>query len=391
MDRTYFISGYRKRLIEFWIILRLYSKGISQFGFRAFLKEIKKYRNDNRNVFVDIPNRFLKNGKNIYVLPDVPPVNKSDFIDYLLKDIASINNNKPYPLLFTLFCISSRCPYKCPYCYNSSEHTTNEILSVEIIKKTISELISKGVKNIYLSGGEPMMRWNEIPEILESFDTSNIGFWILTTGWEIDEEKIKVLKKIGIRGLMVSLDSLNREDIAATKGERAFDIALNAIRLANKEGLMVAIDAVFGRNLLNEDRFYSFINFAGELGAHFINCYSPRQISEELNIDKKQFGSEEFAKLKELTNSNLTSKKFKDLPLSYSPDIWEAKRGCVGGKLFIYISPTGAVKTCPFNKIEYGNICNEPITNILENISKSSIIEICKSNEILKEELSLIH
>ena len=110
---------------------------------------------DKNNLFLDLPNRYVKNGKDIFVVPDVPPLNTKDFINYLIKDIEVLIEQKKAPLLFGIICISSVCPYKCSYCYNISEHSDKQILSSEKIFRTIEELIPLGVKNIYMSGEDP--------------------------------------------------------------------------------------------------------------------------------------------------------------------------------------------------------------------------------------------
>jgi len=149
--------------------------------------------------------------------------------------------------------------------------------------------------------------------------------------------------------------------------------------------LIVAIDSVFGKKLLERVNFTNFINFLGEKGAHFINCYSPKQMHHVLDGEYDSFTLTDFEKLNKLINNNHRSKQFKNLPITYSPDIWESKRGCVGGKIFIYIDPAGDVKKCPFIEKSYGNLSKRSLNEIMLNLRQESEENICNTNRLLKD------
>lgn len=390
MSDTKFIYGFNKKRTDLQIAVRLYLKAIARFGFFKALGEIKQYFKDSRCLFNTNPNRYVKSAGEIIAVPDMPPVNSKDFIEYVLKDIEWINHNKQPQLVFAIICITSKCPFKCRYCYNSDLHTQDERLSTETIISTIESLIQKGITSIYLSGGEPMMRWNDLTKILQKFSKSKTRFWLLSTGYQLGREKLAVLKDLGLKGVMISLDSINAEHINSVKGTpKAFSYATDAIKAANETGLFVAIDSVFGKTLLQEKEFKKYVEFAGQQGAHFINCYSPRQMHHVLNDEYGSFNLTDFSQLESLTTKNQKSSDYKNLPITYSPDLWEAKRGCVGGKLFIYIDPAGNVKPCPFIGKSFGNITESGISQILDNIQNIKNEHVCVTNKLLNESVKV--
>ncbi|PLX08720.1 MAG: hypothetical protein C0596_05300 [Marinilabiliales bacterium] len=386
MAKTKFIYGFRKKLLDIGILIRLYNKSFRVFGFISAFKEISKYYQDNRCLFNTNPNRYLKKAHEIIAVPDMPPVNSKEFIEYIIQDIKWINHgNLPQPV-FAIVCITSKCPFKCKYCYNSNLHTNEERLSKETIIENIRKLINNNIESIYLSGGEPMMRENDLHEIITEFKETKTRFWLLSTGYNLDIDKLLNLKKIGLKGVMISLDSIESGQINIVKGsQKAFAYAENAIRAANNAGLIVAIDSVFGKKLLERVNFTNFINFLGEKGAHFINCYSPKQMHHVLDGEYDSFTLTDFEKLNKLINNNHRSKQFKNLPITYSPDIWESKRGCVGGKIFIYIDPAGDVKKCPFIEKSYGNLSKMSLNEIMLNLRQESEENICNTNRLLKD------
>lgn len=385
MSNSKFIYGLRKVLIDFRLFRRVYCSAIKEFGFLRAFREINIYLRNPKCLFRSTPNRYLKSKKEIIAVPDMPPLNSKVFIDYVIKDIQWINHGKTPNPVFAIVCITSKCPFKCKYCYNSDLHTAKETLSVDTIKNVIDQLVKHGIKSIYLSGGEPLTRWNELLELLDQFKNTGTRFWMLSTGYGLNREKLDILKSKGLKGVMISLDSLNENQINTVKeNENAFSYAINAIKEANKAGLIVALDSVFGKTLLKEKDFEEFIDFTGNLGAHFINCYSPKQMHHILDGEYQQFGLAEFKTLSALIIKNHRESKFKSLPITYSPDLWEAKRGCVGGKLFIYIDPAGNVKKCPFIQKSFGNIKNKTIKDILNNSINIDDEYVCSTNKLLQ-------
>ena len=384
MHKTFYITGFRKRLIDGAVFLRFCIALMVYFGVIKGVKNIYNYLRNKDNLFVDLPNRYVKNGRNIIVVPDVPPINTRDFINYLIKDVEVVNGHKKTPLLFGIVCISSVCPYKCAYCYNISEHTNKQLLTSEKIIRTIAAFIQLGAKGIYLSGGEPMMRKELVYEILNKFASIHIGFWLITTGWGLDSAQLMAFKKKGLRGLMISLDAVEPDYINNIKGAQAFETAVEVIKAAHEAGLVVVADCVMNRYLLIDMHFAAYISFAGKLGVNFINCYIPRTNSLFTDEALKPFSIDEMKRVGVLAKVNLTSKIALNLPIAYAPDIFEAKRGCLGGQLFFYVSPNGSVKACPFQKKVLGNINTQSLSEIIQHYENEGCREVCGANLLLR-------
>jgi len=381
-----FISGLKKYLFDFYILFRFFISVIKRYGFIKGVSNILLYFKHKQNLFRDLPNRYIKKGSFIFVVPDVPPVNTKDFIKYLINDLAlQLNKQKP-TLLFSIICISSVCPYKCRYCYNISSHTKEQQLSFEVIIKTIEELIKLGVKNIYLSGGEPMMRFEVIIEILKKFSNQGIGFWLVTTGWGLDKEKAITLENLGLRGVMISLDDVVPYRINNIKGKAAFENAVKAIKAASETNLVVVADCVVHKDMLKVENFEAYISFAGSIGVDFINLYAPRIKEDMANEELRNLSVSELRQIGYLAKQNQTLSKYLQLPLAYSPDEFESRRGCLGGEVFFYIGPDGSVKACPFKEKVIGNVKNKNIADIINEYRSSNEKEYCAVNSLLVQE-----
>ncbi|GAB4284538.1 MAG: radical SAM protein [Marinilabiliales bacterium] len=379
-----YLSGFSKICIDIRLFLRVVILSLTHFGITKGIKELNQYFKNKANLFNTKVNRYVKIGKLIYAAPDLPPVNSTDFIKSVLKDITYINHKINPGFLFVIFCISSRCPYKCNYCYNSDMHSDKESLSLEQIITTIYQLKSMEVKNIYLSGGEPMTRYDDILIILNEFKDSNINFWLLTTGWQMTENKISDLKKLGLKGIMVSFDSYEQEYIhSVKKNKSSYDLALNTIKWSSQYGLITVIDCVLNKTLLDQEKFNKLIHKISEAGGQFINCYTPKNIKNKISDPDMMFNISDFNLLGKLIDANHKEKK--NVPVAYSPDLWESVRGCTGGKLFMYIDPSGNIRKCPFSEEIFGNISTNDLKNIISKINNDKKPNLCQTVEYLQK------
>ncbi|PLW93143.1 MAG: hypothetical protein C0592_07095 [Marinilabiliales bacterium] len=384
MKKARYISGFEKKWLEFRLSVLLLGRVMWILGFKG-LRMLRKYMKDDRALLNTVPNRFIKVGKEVIAVSDMPPMNSRAFRDAVIRDMQWILYDEQPGLLFAIFCVSSRCPYTCSYCYNSALHSKEERMELPLLIESIEKLRKAGVQSIYLSGGEPMMRFTEVLKILHHFKNSGIRFWLLSTGWKLNSETLQKLKNAGLKGVMISLDTFDSEQINAVKGSpKAFDQAISAMRDASESGLIVTVDAVLSKKLLDKEPFEKYIRMAGEAGAVFINAYAPKNTGSVNPEAYSSYDLADFQKLQHRINEN--HQKPENLPIVYSPDLWESNRGCVGGKLFIYIDPDGNVKICPFVAKSYGNIKTEEFSNILDKINNLKDKHRCEVNEMLSKE-----
>ena len=163
MPEAEFFYGLPKHLFDARLAARLVRKAIRRFGFIGAIRELRQYFKDGRSYFRGIPNRYVRQGKDIYVVPNLPPLNQDEFLDCFLGDIDVLNHSQKLPLAFAMVSVSARCPYHCGYCYTVGEKRQHEVVPIPILVKAIKGLIECGVRNVFLTGGEPMMRWEELP------------------------------------------------------------------------------------------------------------------------------------------------------------------------------------------------------------------------------------
>ena len=366
------VTGLRKLRIELSLARRLLWAGAKRWGPIGVIRELWAYLRDNRNLFSGAGAHYIEieDWGEVYAASALPPINRSRFVSYVLDEIHAFNRKRLAPLVFTLLSVSSRCPYRCRYCY-AAEHLAegDEALSLDTLFHALEDLNTWRVPSVFLTGGEPMMRKAELPALLRRCRRMRIAFWLVSTGWGVDTASLLELRALGLRGVVISLDSSDPEVAARSKGHPdAFDNAIAAIRAAHEAGLIVSVDTMVpaGSPLLEQAGYDAFLDFLVGHGVHFLNLFPPHPTGGAETHHLPALSAEDVHKLEALMNASNARRGRQ--PLAYAAVVWEFRRGCVGGQQFIYIDPQGELRACPFLRRSAGNIKDESLAAILTRL-----------------------
>jgi len=190
--------------------------------------------------------------------------------------------------------VTDRCDLRCFYCM--SEDMTflpkSDLLTLEELDRLCSAFISKGVRKLRLTGGEPLVRRNVmslVQSLSRHLDSGALDELTLTTNGSQLERFASDLKAHGVRRINVSLDTLDAEKFRAITRWGDLDKVLRGIEAAQDAGLKVKINAVALKNM-NEEEIPSLMEWAhrkdmdltlievmpmGEIGEGRIDQYLP--------------------------------------------------------------------------------------------------------------------
>lgn len=169
----------------------------------------------------------------------------------------------PFTVTFT---VTNKCNYRCRHCYNNSGEDFYEELTDEELLSVAKQACELKPMSVCLCGGEPLIRGKIIYDIIEELSTKCGIVNIVTNGYLITENVLNNLKNAGINSIQVSLDGNSaflHENMRMISG--AFEKATNAIRMAVKCGLRVAVS--FCPNKLNIYKIEETCKLVKELGA----------------------------------------------------------------------------------------------------------------------------
>ena len=162
--------------------------------------------------------------------------------------------------------VTDRCDFRCTYCM--SEHMTflpkRDLLTLEELDRLCSAFVTRGVRKLRITGGEPLVRKNilwlfrSLSRHLESGAMDEIT--LTTNGSQLPKFAAE-LKDAGVRRINVSLDTLRPDRFKAITRWGNFSDVMAGIDAAEKAGLAVKINAVALKGV-NEDEIDDLLHFA---------------------------------------------------------------------------------------------------------------------------------
>jgi len=142
--------------------------------------------------------------------------------------------------------VTDRCNLRCKYCmpdgFLSVGHS--EILTYEEIMRLSSIMLKLGIRNIKITGGEPLVRKGICNLIKNLKSLPGMRTVTMTTNGVLLEEYLDDLVNAGLDGVNISLDTLDREKFEQITGTDALDKVLISIEKAIKTKIKVKINCV---------------------------------------------------------------------------------------------------------------------------------------------------
>jgi cyclic pyranopterin phosphate synthase len=189
--------------------------------------------------------------------------------------------------------VTDRCDFRCIYCM--SEAMTflprQDLLSLEEIDRLARAFVSRGVRKLRLTGGEPLVRRN-IMWLIERL-SRHLGHGLdeltLTTNGSQLAQHAEALAACGVARINVSLDTLDPGKFRDITRRGDLAQVLRGIDAAARAGLKIKINTVALRDI-NEDEIEDLIRWAhgsgfdltlietmpmGEIGADRTEQYLP--------------------------------------------------------------------------------------------------------------------
>lgn len=147
--------------------------------------------------------------------------------------------------------VTDRCNLRCCYCMPEGVQDVGlkNILTFEEIWEIVRTGVSLGITHIRITGGEPLVRKDCVDLIRGIREISGVETITMTTNGVLLGNYGKQLKKAGVDGVNISLDTLDPEEFYKITGKRELQEVLAGIRAAKTAGLPVKLNAVNRKEL----------------------------------------------------------------------------------------------------------------------------------------------
>jgi AdoMet-dependent heme synthase len=135
------------------------------------------------------------------------------------------------------------CNLRCTHCFVSAGpgDERHALLSREQVRAHVADGLALGVREFYLTGGEPFLH----PEMLEILDDTLVHgpCTVLTNGTLFNAHRLETLARLADRSrfsleIRVSLDGSNAEDHDRLRGSGSFERAIAGLRALERHDLL---------------------------------------------------------------------------------------------------------------------------------------------------------
>ncbi|MBC6607866.1 radical SAM protein [Hymenobacter sp. BT188] len=267
--------------------------------------------------------------------------------------------------------ITKKCPLACEHCFEWDALNQREKLSLSDLHTMVANFQDRGVTQILFSGGEPMVRINDMLEVLRTA-SSGTDFWVFTSGFNFTPANAQRLKQAGLTGVSISLDHYESARHNAFRGSaEAYEFAIQAVVNAKEAGLVVALTLCATQAFTTVTNLMSYAAMAKQLGVTFIHVLEPRAVGhyaqQEVDLSPAQT-----ALLDEFYLKLNYSGDYHDWPIVHYYGYHQRRMGCSGGAdRFLYVDTDGDMHACPFCQKKSGSALLASFDEALQVVRQS--------------------
>ena len=280
--------------------------------------------------------------------------------------------------------ISNKCNFRCKMCTQwdrGLRENPKDYLSFENMKSVVDQMKKLKIRNLGITGGEPILQKELLFKVLEYANSQGIYTHFGTNGWLIDAEIIKQYDQIGGGHISLSIDAIGglHDEIRSMPG--AFEHAIGVLRAYKEikpQNVAIKINTVMSRK--NLDHILPLVNLAEKYGASiFIQPFEDfehdKLYKDNVEIDNSFAVKKEnirqvqdiISKLKDIKRKKpgliLNSQTHLDGISKYFENRKNAKNNCEVAYKKFTIHPFGDVLFCGYLGF-IGNIKNNSIAEI---------------------------
>lgn len=359
------------------VAVRIYK---SPFRIYRLLKKFRKLRMEliGKNDY----GKLLRVGKRYYWRLGVPGWEGKLFRQFLVTELNRIEEHDlpVNRIISTFIAVTKKCPLQCEHCFEWKNLNQPEKLTTENIEQIIINVQKVGTSNIDITGGEPMLRVNELIPLIEKYQ-DNSAFWMLTSGFNFTEKNARALAQAGLTGVHVSLDHYKPEMHDKFRGkEGAFLDAINAVKYSLDNELITALSICFTKETANEDFIQRYLDLAKDLGVGFVQFLEPRAVGHYEAMDVS-LTADQIELLERTYNTMNFDKSHMDYPIVIYHGYYQRRIGCLAaGSRGVYIDTNGNLLSCPFCHNNFGSAVDGDLEKCLDNMNTNGCPSFATNN-----------
>jgi radical SAM protein with 4Fe4S-binding SPASM domain len=275
--------------------------------------------------------------------------------------------------------LTSECQLDCVHCYNhwrGQKEIEKNLMTEEVVEETINQLLSNGIFQITLTGGEPLLNRKALFRALEMLKTEKIELGLNSNLIEFNNADVKALRNAKVNSILTSFASCfaDHNDYIMQRSGAQKKI-IEGIKLALSSGFVIGCSMVVTR--LNIDDIVNTGLFLQDLGVN--NFYATRGSPpvNSKNFQELMISDDEL--LKTLDDLSVLQNKhglkvgiLECYPLcgyrlqnKYS---FTVGKRCSAGSTACTVGSLGDIRTCSHSNLVYGNIFIDGLSKTWDNM-----------------------
>jgi len=273
--------------------------------------------------------------------------------------------------------LTSGCNLACPHCYMDAREKSRGELAAHEVKGVLDNLAALNNNlMLILTGGEPMLR----PDIFQIIEhASSLGFLTVlgTNGTLLDVKNIAALKRAGLKGMGVSVDSPEPAHHDMFRGySGSWELAVGALKTARAAGIETQLDVTLtDDNIEGIDRFIELgVSFkARAVNFFFLVCtgrametaISTTGYDSAIGLIAERSMSEKRLMVRARCAPHVNKSLYEG-----GHKVSASTRGCLAATSYMRIDPTGNITPCPYMPMTLGNVRERGIADIWSTSSE---------------------
>ena len=267
--------------------------------------------------------------------------------------------------------LSHQCNLRCLHCCVDENKHTEHGLTTREASGIIDQIVDFKVPFLTIGGGEPLLR-EDLFEIT-CRAAKHMDVTLTTNGWLLDRGMAFRAASSGVSSIIVSLDSVDarrHDNLRGMSGshEKAFNAIMNCLSVGIPCSLCATLTKV------NQEDVEGLVKLSQSLGLSVLqfNRFIPVGRGK-MNRCALELSEREYQETLELINQMRVETKGSLLiqichdpqeTLAFGPGSERKGGGCIAGRGWAAVGPTGDLFACPFLPIKIGNIFNKPFPDI---------------------------
>ena len=158
------------------------------------------------------------------------------------------------------------CNQRCPHCYAAAvARPTPDTLDTAAGKALLRKLAEGGVRQLILSGGEPLLR-DDLEELAAHARHLGLRVHLSSNGTRLSDERARALAEAGVEYAGVSLDGLAAFNDRWRGSHRGFERAVRGLRAAQAAGMRTGVRITVTRH--NAGQVMDLLEHVARLGVN---------------------------------------------------------------------------------------------------------------------------